>query len=1479
MRLKAILPCILLFLVSAQIPAATNFRPESPFSLPAVTSAMATDSAGAVYLVGNVTSETDFNPSAAIDTIGATSASIFITRYNADGSYGWTKAIPYTGTPAGALVYNGRLYITVSQPFVNFNTGWSVLAVNTSTGMLVWLVDKLGAFSSATALTAAGSVLYVAGFSRLTAPGTPGAPDDRAFVSALDADTGNDVATFGTNGLVFYGDTGPNVPTGITISQDSLFLTGNTIQGELYVAAMDLTGAAQPTFANNGTFLGDNITPSSIVFNDGKLYVAGRINPNSITLDTQTFNTNGNEAFVAALDPSSGSLLTAFGSNGLFIFGGTGEEKVGAARILGNTLYLMGVTNSNDARVNGIGAQYTTNGGEDIFICAVSKVNGMVLPGFGVGGVKLIGGTGDEDGTLEVTAKALFTLGNSSGQAVLLGSNGAIDLTETSNFLLSVGCNSGIENFIAKEFQALKTISSMEVDSSGNVYVCGTFQNSIDFDPTTGVDEKTSLSSFFSAFVTRLNADGSYGWTQTMTGTGQASVRKMTIVNDRLYFAGDISGTLFGVGGAGSRSSGAYICALLLSTGAADTAFNGDGIQCFVGGSFRSIAAATGAVYACGRTSSGTVGFSGGPMSAAGSSNGLIIKVNASNGTPDTAFNGSGFFVRPETGIGAVCNAIVADASGAYVTGTSSVFQGPVAPALEIAFVERYSSAGVKQTTFNPIAPGNTGADVVLDGSDLYVCGKSGTGGYVRKIDATTGASRDSFGSNGTKTFGAVFSGVRVSASTVFAAGSISGTAVLSGEPDPVEAAAGGAFICALDKTTGAGNLAFSGEGVQVFGAGTGAGVAYTGNTVLLAGNSTATNAGLGGTGEYDLSGPGGFLVRLDATRGGRLLPMIVLNTNDSGPGSLRDVLSRIQDSDVVTFDPAAFDLTNSDSATVINLLSPLPVLSRDNITIDASDRRVTLNGSAAGTACGISVTSKRNRVLGMSIVNFTRSGICLMDGAKYNQIGGNRTVGGSPNGLGLRIAGCGAFGVEITGSGTDSNIVKGCWLGLDKSGQISAPNLAGVLIRDQAKSNTIGSILPAEANVISGNAFEGLTVSDVGTDDNVVVGNIIGLSAVSETSSRAAFDDSFFIPGRASLNGSSGAFLSKGTQRTVLGGLDPKAGNVIGFNGGSGIEVRALASRNNSARTNRISQNRGGGIRLFDGSNGGISAPSIDRVEVIPGRTSAPRGANSRQVASFHVVGSSSKDGTIELYNDPNTQGATFLNRVSAVGGRWELDLDADDAQALTATLTDVDGNTSDFGIFSTLPTGSGGEITGTPNDMDGDGVPDSLEGLAQTNPNDPADLPKNMGSLISTKLSLSVSFTKVNADSISYSLIVALPEGVSVDNMGVSALIGRTTLRFVLDTRGSSKQRSGSVKTKVLSSNGQANSLVSIAISQKALSTLMENTPFGFSDRTTTKEAVNLPVAICLSKDGNKFIYTGIAPVVYSAKQGKSGKAILQK
>jgi hypothetical protein len=676
---------------------------------------------------------------------------------------------------------------------------------------------------------------------------------------------------------------------------------------------------------------------------------------------------------------------------------------------------------------------------------------------------------------------------------------------------------------------------------------------------------------------------------------------------------------------------------------------------------------------------------------------------------------------------------------------------------------------------------------------------------------------------------------------------------------------------------------------------------------------------------------------------GGPLGQWIVTTINDSGTGSLRMAMNDARSGDSIIFDTNVFNLINSDAATVINLLSPLPLMDKGNVTIDASNVRVTVNGSGAGSSNGLQIVSNGNVIHGLTIVGFTKDGMFVT--GNNNLIGGDRTLpatGTGPNGQGLRISGCGAFGIEV--SGGSQNIIKGCWIGVDASGAAPQANLAGILIQNAGSLNQVGSTVSTEANVISGNQYEGITVSGTGTDNNLVMGNIVGGSATETTSRsvapRDAFDLGSTIGGRTSVgNGSAGVFLSKGTTGTQVGG-DSGQGNAIGFNGSSGIEVHANASKKNSSKHNGISKNHKKGIALFDGSNNNIQPPQFDIVYL----TTSPRAVGS---AGVHIEGHSTTDGTVEVFNDPVDQGGTILGRSESTNGQWKIDTNADVAENLTATITDASGNTSSFSLFGPTPTLpspvitspqtvsaienisfaytisasgvapitfqaaglpdgltlNGNLISGTPTtpgtymihitasnsagtysitlvlavisaftvDTDGDGVPDWLESLAATDPNDSVSAP------LEVPLSVDKAQIKLAAsgagDSVTLTMHLTLPSTFSILGGTANVQVGYI-LKNGLKVGSKGSKSTTNLTVKPLA-KGSGSSAISFSIKKENLKSGLAG--FGLTDQTTATSgtSVSLPVGITFTSGSTTYAAGSEVRLTYKAKKGKGGSA----
>jgi hypothetical protein len=72
----------------------------------------------------------------------------------------------------------------------------------------------------------------------------------------------------------------------------------------------------------------------------------------------------------------------------------------------------------------------------------------------------------------------------------------------------------------------------------------------------------------------------------------------------------------------------------------------------------------------------------------------------------------------------------------------------------------------------------------------------------------------------------------------------------------------------------------------------------------------------------------------------------VVTSTNDSGPGSLRSCMAQLGPGDTITFSTSVFPPANPATITV---LSALPIITMDNVTIDGSNAGVILDGLSIG--------------------------------------------------------------------------------------------------------------------------------------------------------------------------------------------------------------------------------------------------------------------------------------------------------------------------------------------------------------------------------------------------------------------------------------------------------------------------------------------------------------------------------------------------
>lgn len=165
---------------------------------------------------------------------------------------------------------------------------------------------------------------------------------------------------------------------------------------------------------------------------------------------------------------------------------------------------------------------------------------------------------------------------------------------------------------------------------------------------------------------------------------------------------------------------------------------------------------------------------------------------------------------------------------------------------------------------------------------------------------------------------------------------------------------------------------------------------------------------------------------------------------------------------------------------------------------------------------------------------DFAGTPVVELDGTATEQVNGLNIVLSNNTIRGLAINRFGMNGIQFHAEAAN-NVVEGNFIGTDVTGSVALGNgNSGVLI-GQAPNNTIGGTTTAARNVISGNS-EGITIVDVASTSNTIMGNYIGTNAMGDAA----------IPNNVGI-----LVLAPGN---TIGGTAPGAGNVIAGNQSQGI-------------------------------------------------------------------------------------------------------------------------------------------------------------------------------------------------------------------------------------------------------------------------------------------------------------------------------------
>jgi hypothetical protein len=416
--------------------------------------AITTDSLGDVYVTGTFVGTVDFGLDFGTTDIKTSSGydDIFVTKINSNGTYGWTRVMGGLITDMGygiAANASGNVYVTGwFQGTVNFGLDFGTTDVKTAgpSDIFVTKINSNGSY----------------GWTKIMG----GPSSDDGYAIGTDA-LGNVYVTGWFQGTANFGlDFGT---TDIKTSAGGL---------DIFITKIN----------SNGSYGWTKIMGGTSMFDDGYGIAADSSGNAYVTGDFQGTVNFGLDFGTTDIKTSAGSwdiFVTKINSNGSYgwtkIMGGTlGDAGNGIATDSSGNVYITGGFGStvNFGLDFGTTDIKTSAGSADIF---VTKINANGTYGW----TKIMGGTTGEAG------------------------------------------------------------DGIATDSSGNVYVTGGFQGTVNFGLDFGTTDIKTSAGVYAIYVIKINADGTYGWTKSMGGTGHDYGYAITTDSSgNVYVTGTFVGTV-----------------------------------------------------------------------------------------------------------------------------------------------------------------------------------------------------------------------------------------------------------------------------------------------------------------------------------------------------------------------------------------------------------------------------------------------------------------------------------------------------------------------------------------------------------------------------------------------------------------------------------------------------------------------------------------------------------------------------------------------------------------------------------------------------------------------------------------------------------------------------------------------------------------------------------------------------------------------
>ncbi|MDQ3158928.1 MAG: hypothetical protein M3P98_02220 [bacterium] len=468
--------------------------------------AVTTLSDGSTITTGTYTSASvNFNPDGSDVHTGNGNTDVYLTKWNKDGTYAWTKTFGGTavdGVDMQPIKIDSDDNIILAGSFnsasVNFNPDGSDIHTNNGgSDVFISKWNKDGVYQWTKTFGGSGN----------ERPAQNGVLD----YSKIDDSTDIYIAGDYTSASVNFNPDGSDVHTN----------NGSAGTSDTFITKWNKDGVYQWTKTFGGT--GRDWPTSAVAYHSNAVYVLGYYNSSSVN-----FNPDGSDVKSPVGD--NDVFLSKWNADGTYQWtksiGGTDYEEAHNLGVDENeNVFIAGhyYSSSVNFNPNGSDVQIGTGSG-NIFI---SRWNADGSYGW----TRTLTGSGyDESYNFTVSQQGdVYTQGYMSSPSLNFNPTGS-DVRSPSGFddqFLTKWNADGSYGWTRQLDNATGyTPHSLNTDQDGDVYWTGAISGVTNF-ATDGTDNKTGTS-----FITKWNTDGTYGWTKTWDGPSGTSAMRSAVTDD-----------------------------------------------------------------------------------------------------------------------------------------------------------------------------------------------------------------------------------------------------------------------------------------------------------------------------------------------------------------------------------------------------------------------------------------------------------------------------------------------------------------------------------------------------------------------------------------------------------------------------------------------------------------------------------------------------------------------------------------------------------------------------------------------------------------------------------------------------------------------------------------------------------------------------------------------------------------------------------